>query len=418
MSAEPNERRLEHVDLVRGYALLGVLLVNINYWFRAPQQLAAQHAWPGALDRVAEVVLRVGFATKSLTLFSMLFAVGLSMQRESILAKGMNWGAYVSRRLAALAVIGVLHLLFVWHGDILTQYVVTALLILPFLKRKPKTLSWWVGALFGLMATGVVVASLVMVSKRPTAGAPSFNATQASWARELIYGYAQTSWLAVTRTRLWDWGQSMRMAMPNALILLFFNFLLGLWIWSRGVLQDPAAHRKTIGRVAAWGIGLGIVASLPVAFVSTLQAFQRDHRALAKAIIVARVLCQFFGAMVLAVGIGAALVWLWQNRKWRELLRPLTAVGRMGLTNYILQSVICSFVFYGWGLGLYNRVGPALGALMGLGIFAVQVAFSGWWLKRFHFGPLEWAWRSISYGRAARFRRMEAADPEGAKVLP
>jgi uncharacterized protein len=417
-TAAANEHRLEHIDLVRGYALLGVLLMNIQYWFRNPPLLywSGGHPWPGQLNLIADVVLKVWFEGKSVTLFAMLFAIGLCMQRENILAKDIHWGRYASRRLGAMIGFGALHILLFWNGDVLHQYAFMGLLILPFLKRKPKTLSWWVGTLFSLATVAILVVSMIQAFKPPpplTELSGKLGPGQQAWAQALIQGYAQHSWVAVMRTRLWDWVRLQRMLLPGLPIYLFITFLTGLWIWSRGILQDPAAHRSKLGRIAVWGLGLGLAANLLTASMQPLILFLRGHWGWAKLVFPFLGLSQLFGQLVLATGIGATLVWLWQDPTWRERLRPLTFVGRMGFTNYILQSVVCTFIFYGWGLGLYNRVGPALGTLIGLGLFALQIPLSRWWLQRYHFGPLEWLWRALTYGHTSPFRRAPlASTPE------
>lgn len=404
-----NENRLEHIDLVRGYALLGVLLMNIQYWFRNPPQLywgGTGHPFPGMVNTVTDQVLKVWFEGKSITLFAMLFAIGLCMQRDSVVAKGLKWGAYSFRRLGIMAGFGALHVLLFWNGDVLHQYAITALLILPFLKRRPKTLSWWLGVILGLGLLALLIFSMITAFKPPPGvGGGSGASDRQAWAQALIQGYSQHSWIAVLRTRLWDWFRMQRMMLPGVPIFLFITFLTGLWIWSRGILQDPSAHRPKLGRTAVWLLGIGVATNLLAAYTGPIFQYLRGHWGWAKVVLPFLGFSQVFGQLLLATGIGAGLVWLWLDPRWRERLRPFTYVGRMGFTNYILQSAVCTFIFYGWGLGLYNRVGPTIGTLIGLGLFALQVPISRWWLERFHFGPLEWLWRALTYGHASRFRR-------------
>jgi uncharacterized protein len=418
-NASANENRLEHIDLVRGYALLGVLLMNIQYWFRNPPQLywANPHPFAGTLNAAVDQVLKVWFEGKSVTLFAMLFAIGLCIQRASIVAKELSWGGYAFRRLGAMAGFGALHILLFWNGDVLHQYAVTGLLILPFLKRKPRTLSWWAGTLIGLALLGLVAYTVFTAFRPPS---PDFASggdpvERNRMIQTLVHGYSQHSWTAVLRTRLWDWLKLQRMMLPMVPIWLFVTFLVGLWIWSRGVLQDPSTHKTRIGRAAAWGLGVGLATNVMAAYMPAILQFLKGHWGWAKLLLPLLGFSQAFGPLLLAIGIGAGLVWLWQHPQWRERLRPLTFVGRMGFTNYILQSVVCSFIFYGWGLGLYNRVGPAVGTLIGLALFAAQIPFSRWWLQRFHFGPLEWCWRTLTYGHTSAFRRLPVMQPQAAE---
>ncbi|MDT8440020.1 MAG: DUF418 domain-containing protein, partial [Wenzhouxiangellaceae bacterium] len=129
-----------------------------------------------------------------------------------------------------------------------------------------------------------------------------------------------------------------------------------------------------------------------------------------------RRVAQTLGAPALMLFYVSTIVLLWQRPAWQERLAPLAPVGRMALTNYLLQSVAGTLVFYGYGLGLINRIGPTTGFLLSLGFFLLQVRFSRWWLARFRFGPAEWLWRTLTYGRRQPWRRGQTAA--GLRPLP
>jgi uncharacterized protein len=116
------------------------------------------------------------------------------------------------------------------------------------------------------------------------------------------------------------------------------------------------------------------------------------------------VIGQTFGAPALAIFYMTSLALLAQSSTWERRLAPLANVGRMGLTNYLLQTVICTTLFYGYGFGLYGKVGIAAGILLTVVIFALQILFSAWWMKRYRFGPMEWLWRSLTYGKRQPMR--------------
>ena len=386
--------------------------MNIQYWFKGPPMpyWTGGHPFPGTANYAADTLLRVWFDAKSLTLFAMLFAVGLCIQRENVVAKGLRWGPYAFRRLGAMLVFGILHITLLWNGDVLHQYALCALLILPFLKRTRRTLGRWVAGMLVLRVIMLTLRALsVAGSAAPAPGAGIGQtpdpAMLSAWSQKLGEGYTQHSWLAVAHIRLWDWTQFIRLFLPQMVLMLFFTFLVGLWVWSTGVLQDPASHRTTIARVARWGLVLGVAMNVLAAYTTSVVDSLLPHWGWAKLVLPPIAAANVFGAIVLALGIGAALVLLWQDATWQARLRPLTAVGRMGFTSYIMQSFICTFLFYGWGLGWYNTVGPARGIAIGLVIFSVQIALSNWWLRRFRFGPLEWVWRSATYLSAGPFRR-------------
>jgi uncharacterized protein len=410
------DARLAHIDMVRGYALLGVLLMNIHYWFRNPPQPYWLGGLPftGGLDLAVHRVLQVWFEAKSVTMFSMLFALGLCIQRERVLEKGMGWAAYASRRMLAMLLFGMLHILLVWNGDVLHMYAIIGLSILPFLGRKPKTLAWWIGVIVGLALAGILFGTVRMILKGPPPPAATNPKAPElwAWAAGCIQAYSQPSWWTTLKFRLQDYRVVMiNPQMLGFVLFTFFNFLLGVWIWKQGAIREPAKHRRTFGRLAAILLTLGILAGLATAYRLGLQDYLRAHWSWARFMLPLLGILQVLGFQIMALGLGSGLLWLWEIPKGRSLLRPIAEVGRMAFTNYILQSLVCTFVFYGWGLGFYNKVGPAVGTAFGLALFGLQIPLSRWWLRRHRFGPLEWLWRTLTYGAVQPLRRPPAETP-------
>jgi uncharacterized protein len=116
-------------------------------------------------------------------------------------------------------------------------------------------------------------------------------------------------------------------------------------------------------------------------------------------------MAQFIGAPLLALGYVSALCLLYLRPAWSARLRILAPVGQMALSNYLLQSIVCTLIFYSYGLGLFGRVGEALGIVLTVAIYLAQIPLSHWWMKRFKYGPAEWLWRSLTYGKAQPMRR-------------
>ncbi len=172
--------------------------------------------------------------------------------------------------------------------------------------------------------------------------------------------------------------------------------LLGLWAGRRGILHDIPAHLRFIRKVAVRGTILGVAASLTAILV-------RWHYKEGMVSVSWSGLVAFAGDAVripaLCLAMAAAVVLLARNETWLRRLRPLAAVGRASLSNYLLQSVICSCLFYGYGLGLYGKVGPAVGLVLAVIIFLAQVPLSVLWLRHLRFGPAEWLWRTLTYGQ-------------------
>jgi uncharacterized protein len=180
-------------------------------------------------------------------------------------------------------------------------------------------------------------------------------------------------------------------------------FLGGIWIARRGILHDPASHRRWLVAAAALGLGVGLPLNAAYTWASD-AALGGSGSAWMIAIVLA-----FVAGPILCLGYVAGLAFFWGTSSGRAVLAPLTHVGRMALTNYLLQTLICTTIFYSYGLGWFGRVGPAAAVGVALLVYAVQVPLSYAWLSRFRFGPAEWLWRSLTYGRRLPMRRNAAA---------
>jgi uncharacterized protein len=155
--------------------------------------------------------------------------------------------------------------------------------------------------------------------------------------------------------------------------------------------------------VLRWGLGLGLPLNLLHAVIS--ETTSRTEPTLLEAV---SVTAWAIGAPLLALGYAAGLTVLAQRADWRRRLMPMAAAGRMALSNYLMQSLVCTFIFYGYGLGLFGQIGAAAGLLLTIVIYAIQLPLSVWWLRRFRFGPAEWLWRTLTYGRRQPFRQAGA----------
>lgn len=170
-------------------------------------------------------------------------------------------------------------------------------------------------------------------------------------------------------------------------------FLLGAYAWKKGYFQNSTQHMTRIRQIWFWSLVIGLLFLILQVFLSNqVDALHHGYNFAhyTGILISGPALCLFYVS---------SLILLMRNKMWRKLLTPLQSVGRMALTNYILQSVICTFLFYSYGLGLFNQVGPALGVTIAIIIFIIQVIGSHLWLNYFRFGPLEWLWRSLTYGK-------------------
>ncbi len=402
----PPEERLAHVDFIRGCALFGVLAMNLQYFFRGPYEVytGGGHPWPGFIDGCVDDALSLLVEGKAMTLFSMLFAVGLAIQLERKEARGGSFWGFAWRRMGTLFAFGVAHVVLIWNGDILAAYALVGILLFPFLRRKTKTLHIWLVAMFGVLTVAVLVIGFIQAFKLPSdPHRIQRMAEAAAWAQACIAGYGQTGWWDVLVFRLQDYAEHAAEFFA-AFSLVFLNFLVGLSVWRTGILQDPSAHLPKIRRAAFWLVGLGLATGVVDLFGRPMMAFIRSHGLWAKPLVAPLALSKIYHMPLLGLGFGALLLLAWQSGKGRSALQPITSVGRMALTNYLAQSLVMTAIFYGWGLGLYGKVGPAVGLGITASFYLLQVAASRWWLTRFRFGPMEWLWRCAGYARIQPFR--------------
>ena len=395
--------RIQVIDTLRGFALFGILLVNMHLFSHPVQELLIGYDDVGPLlDRVAAWGIQVLAESKFYPIFSFLFGLGFALQIQRAEERGASFVPLYLRRLFILLLIGLAHAAFVWVGDILVLYAVLgAILLLFFRKRSPRTLLVWAGVFLAvsvLLPAGL--SGLAMLVKLTPAGAAevsaSFAASDAGLRADAAQAdviYATGSFAEITAQRLSD----LRL-MYSVAVFLAFNafamFLLGLYAGRRGIFRDISGHTSLLKKLFWWGLVLGVSSNLAHALVSHGPEF-----ALPTWMDVLADSARTLGAPVFALSYIAGLTLLLQHDAWRARLEPLAAVGRMALTNYLMQSLIATTLFYGYGFGLFGQVGPGLGLLITVAIYGLQIPLSVWWLRHFQYGPVEWLWRTLTYLR-------------------
>ena len=407
-------QRIEVIDVLRGFALLGILLVNMHLFSFPVQELLVgngEAATPA--DRIAAWGIQVFAESKFYPIFSFLFGLGFALQIQRAEARGAPFVPLYLRRLFMLLLIGIAHAVFIWVGDILVLYALLgAILLLFFRSRSLRTLLVWAGvflAISVMLPTGL--SGLALIAKFTPGGAAevsaSFAASEAGLRAEAAQAalvYSTGSFAEITVQRLSD----LRLIYSVAVFLAFnafAMFLLGLYVGRRGIFRNISAHAPLLKKICWWGFALGASSNLAYAIVSDGTEF-----AVSTWVDLLADSARTLGAPALALSYIAALTLLLQNEAWLARPRPLAAVGRMALSNYLLQSLIATTLFYGYGFGLFGQVGPALGLLITIAIFGVQIPLSVWWMGRFHYGPVEWLWRTLTYLRWQPFRLQPAPE--------
>jgi uncharacterized protein len=402
--------RIDLIDVVRGFALFGVLLANL-VWITTDVVLteARLSQLPTAsLDRIVKPLVVFFVDHKFYTLFSFLFGLGFAIQLSRTEERRYSVVAFYSRRVSILAIIGLLHIAFVWYGDILLLYAIGGFGLLAVRHWNPRlqlTLAVTL-ALFARAAVGV---------SPPIAGAPDTPHVEAEIKENAekerrLAIFDGTSYRAIARENAaFYYGDIV--ARDVGLFLLpqvFARFIFGLYVGRRNWARRTTELRPTLRRLLPWAISVGIVGNGAAMLSEQLQ----DKNVLGRDSFWVHAVAPVEEAGILALAFAylSVLVLLFhRSATWRRRLGYLAPVGRMALTNYLTQSVLYFVLFTGVGFGLYGEVGPAWCVGVAMIIFAVQMAFSGWWLARYRFGPAEWAWRTLTYGQLQRMREPASA---------
>ncbi|MET4067621.1 uncharacterized protein ABID58_002410 [Bradyrhizobium sp. S3.2.6] len=355
----PSAERIDAIDVLRGIALFGVMAINLVMEFRVSifEQFLGPRILASPIDRAVEAILSQAVELKAFALFSLLFGAGLAIQFDR-LANSERRTALLLRRLAVLLVFGVIHLCLIWNGDILTEYAIAGFIVLPFLFG-PR----WLLTLAALVSLALYLAMQAF----PPAGL--FPSRAAIWQDVMDANriYATGGFRDVLPFRL---REIPLIASLHAFVFLrtIGLFLLGALAWRSGIVQNT----RGLFAIALPAIGLG--AGLLYRGIEPL------------------------GTIVLALGYGAAILGIAHVERGKKLLGWAAPLGRMAFTNYVAQSVIFGWIFYGYGLGLFGRLGVAPALAIGIIVYAAQLRFSAFWLRHYRYGPLEWLWRSLMYG--------------------
>ena len=389
------------LDALRGWALLGILVANMVAFigFSFLDEAAREAMIGSAFDDIAELLLEWLIVGKFYSIFSLLFGIGFAIQLGRLEARGEGVPRYL-RRLAVLFLIGMAHLMLLWIGDIVALYALMGAVLLLFRRQSDRALVGWAVALWLIP----VAWSALIHFGGVNLAQPIFNAglgTLASAGIDVSVGplkdYRDTGFLAALAfrpgealIRLSDLVYQMRFTKVLGM------FLIGLWVGRRAIYADLDRSAPLLRKVARWGLAIGLPVSLARAVLSMWPGEARPI------VEFAAEAAYVLGTPTLALGYAAVFALLW--RKGVKSLGWAAPAGRMALTNYLMQTILQSLIFYGWGLGLIGTLGLIFIYPVSAGLFALQVAYSRWWLTRFRFGPVEWLWRSLTYGRAQQMQ--------------
>ncbi len=384
----PRERVVT-LDVLRGFALWGVMTGNMVLY---SGRWATWHMGPSStLDAAATWFLHIFVDSKAQTLLTFLFGFGFAIQLLRARARGEPvLGLYV-RRLLALLVLGALHVTLLWWGDVTWTYAVAGFGLLPFMRASNRARVAW-GLVFIFVPyllwqiPAVNEASLrVFLEPRDFAAHTERMAAAMRAPDRAGLAWEHATYALVWCARIWIWYPLWTLG----------RFLLGYVAGDRRWFErDGAGHLPLFRRMAAW---CGATAAATTALAILEHTGVLPVRALGLGGRLASAAVEQVGLLAMTLTYVAIVVLLMQRPRARRLLALLAPAGRMPLTTYYSQSVICTWLFYGWGLGWAGSVGVAGTVALAAAIFAIQVAICHAWLRAFRFGPLEWLWRSVVY---------------------
>lgn len=364
----PTIKRVGSIDGIRGWSLFGILLANllifqygifgkdeIDYFNLSSTNLFFYH--------FTKIFIEGAF----MPIFTFVFGYSLILMKQSLERKQLRVKWHLFRRAIMLIIFGVLHSTFLWEGDILFLYGLMGIFLLPFINRKPKTLLIWGIILFSLLTVGNFL------------GGDDFEITSkekmSSYLNQTMTIYSSGTYNEVKDHRLNV--DPMELEPAEAVFMLLFMpfllsplFLFGMYAAHRKWLLDPIKNKKKYWIGTLTLIPLGVFLKV-TPYVDLLPVMSE------------------IGGILLSLGYICLFAFAYANLRYYKLLTAIENVGKLSLTNYIMQTVICTFIFYGYGFGLFAKLGVAVGIALGFVIFTLQMFCSTLYLRYFKQGPLE-----------------------------
>ncbi|MFN7020945.1 MAG: DUF418 domain-containing protein [Phycisphaerales bacterium] len=435
--------RITALDAARGFALLGILLVNIQA-FAEPfgNFILPKPESPDAATATLFYLVKVFAEGKFYPLFSILFGIGLVLQMDSVEAAGRSFRPLYLRRLFVLLVFGLLHALLLWYGDILFIYALCGTVLLLCSRLRGKTMltigsvlllgvAVGGGSVFGLMsyagnARPAPVSTAAAQDTEPAAlepgrpddldrlakDSPFFTLINGFrdgrvqggpehpvWLENETRAYRDGPWLDSFLFRAMTWAFYLVFSLLGFGWSVLAAFFIGAGLARVGFFSpDRRPLRK---RLVVIGLLIGLPAAAFGAFAPGLMPASLPAVVLAG-------FCMFAAGPLVALMYISAVTLIAESRSLRGVVRTLSAVGRMALTNYLTHTLVCTFIFYHWGLGQFAQWSRPERTLLVVGILAGQCVLSPLWLSMFRFGPMEWLWRTLTYWRLQPMRRSGA----------
>lgn len=391
--------RLQHIDSLRGFALFGILIVNMLSFQYGSVGYEYVVSKLSTIDHIAFSLIEWLFQGSFYPLFSILFGFGAVMIYERVIERGRPFYFLYFRRLLVLLLMGFIHLYFIWDGDILLTYAVTGFLFMFFVRMKKKT----------LLTFAIILAVFInLPGLLPEDEEDDYTFDTYIQLEEKVLSTG--SYIDVVEHRFttspYDdvyFGDDINAAEQQILVsfITIFGFILivsqtlmlflvGGYIAKSRVLHEPFKYKSLLKKTAIIAVifGLLLKGGMVISSHSSLEYVG-----------------YFFGGPLLSIGYIALFTLIFIKKQEGKITRSLAFTGRIALTNYIVQSLIMTTIFYGYGLGLFGKLGVVGGIFLSILVFLLQILYSTWWMKRFYFGPLEVSLRTFMYLKRQKFKK-------------
>ncbi|MDL4842872.1 DUF418 domain-containing protein [Aquibacillus rhizosphaerae] len=380
-------QRLQWIDAARGFAILGIFMVNVPA-FNAPFFLygGEEQYWASQIDVTVRAIIDIFFQASFYTLFSFLFGFGMQIIVEKLNDRQLKVNEFIFRRLAILIGFGLIHAFLIWHGDILLTYGIIGMFLLLFFNRADNTLLYWA---FGLLFIPTMLYSVLLLLASLLG---PIDLTNYEAINQAFDNYGNGTIIDIWQQNYQDWSYSNGVF---SYIILTCNllplFLFGVYTARKKWLHHVNQHKKVLKKI--WLITLIIFIVLKGGPYVVGNPYWLT------------MLQDFIGGSASAIFYLVSITLAFQTERWKKLLLPFTYVGKMSLSNYIFQSLFSFILFYSVGFGLYGDISPLVSVIIVVVVFVIQIFLSKWWLAKYRFGPLEWVWRRLMYREKLPIKR-------------
>lgn len=392
--------RADILDILRGIALLGICLANYPvfslYVFQSPEVLATMQT--AAIDKWVTYFHFIFIDGKFYSIFSLLFGIGFSIILSRTKAKGLGLTIFY-RRIVILLLMGLAHSLLLWEGDILMLYALLGLLLPLFRNVSDKHLIfiWVLLIIFPIFVDLLKVFTdnqfnmSKPIERMALAADESLGITSSNWSTWLLDHPTYVDLLRSNQNGiLWRYQGLLE---SNRIFKVLGMFLLGLYVGRKLIYRKLEENKGFLRMVQIWGFGIGLPFSIANAYLSL------DDHHLPEAFASIDTVAYALSVVPLSLAYTCTISLWFLKGSHSKFLKLFSAPGRMALTNYILQTILGILIFYGIGFGMGGKTGLIYVVLIAVGVYVLEMVLSHFWLKYFNYGPLEWIWRQLTYGK-------------------